>query len=150
MNNRRFVEASQIFRPGIRFKVRRTTRRAFYAQVFISNVGVCTIRRHRHGAEHGYSHTKHADNEHFPRHNQHPTGNNLNSDRYNFHDNRFNRLYGNSTDFPAWSRHDRQSCGDTRDAWGRRQRGICNRRDSGKHPNPDRHLDDCRAVHAFQ
>ena len=129
---------------------------AFYAQDFISNIRVCTVSRHCHGTKHGHSYTKPSDtkhdNEYTPGDNQHTAWNNFYPDRNDFH--HAVRVDGNPSDYSARNHFHRQSCGDAGYAKRSGECGICNRWDTGwkpgQHSNPDRHLDDCCAVHAFQ
>jgi len=123
---------------------------AFYAQDFTRNIGVRTVRRPCHSAKHkhGHSYTKHDHNEYLARHNQHAARNNVNPARDDI--NHAVRVDGNPSDYSARNHFHRQSCGDAGYAKRSGECGICNRWDPRKHPNPDWHFDDCRAVHAFQ
>lgn len=121
---------------------------AFYAQDFIGDIGVRTVRRPCHGTKHGHGYTKHFDNKHIPRHNQHPARNNLDPARDDFDYAVW--FDGNTANFPARSHLYRQSCGNTGNTRRSGKRGICNRRDTGQRPDSDWTFNDRRAMHAGQ
>jgi hypothetical protein len=126
---------------------------AFYAQDFVSDIGVrvicrpCHSTKHRRGyIKHGHGYTKRAYNEYLARHNEHAARNDINPNRNNF--NHRVQLNGHIANHSAWKHHRRQPCNNSGNAGRSGQRGISNWRDTRFHY--DGNIDHRGPVHSVQ